>query len=286
MAKTIGNPLSWLFQHAETTSQHISASVDQMGGETSSDAMPQVRRLQLSDLKYALKAGVEDFAACRSDAMFLVLFYPLIGVVMVVMGFSMNLLPLIVPMIMGFALIGPLAAVGLYEMSSRREAGFEPKWMDAFEVVRSPSFGAILMLGVYLAALFFVWMICANSVYTWTLGPESPTSLAAFVSDTFTTTAGWVMVTVGGGLGALFALAALAISVVSFPLLLDRHVGLPVAVVTSIRVLRASPVVTLTWGALIGTSLVIAAIPFLLGLVVVVPIFGHATWHLYRRAVE
>ncbi len=285
MAKTIGNPLSWLFQHAETTSHHISASVEQMSSEAAR-AMPRVRKLELSDLKYALKAGVDDFAACRSDAMFLVLFYPLIGLVMVVMGFSMNLLPLLVPMIMGFALIGPLAAVGLYEMSSRREAGFEPKWMDAFDVIRSPSFGAVLMLGVYLAALFFVWLICANSVYAWTLGPEPPASLAAFVSDTFTTTAGWFMIIVGSGLGAGFALAALAISVVSFPLLLDRHVGLPIAVITSVKVLRTSPVVTLAWGALIGTSLVIAAIPFLLGLVVVVPIFGHATWHLYRRAVE
>ena len=285
MAKTIGNPLSWLLQHTETTSHHIAASVEQMGSEMTRE-MPKVRRLELSDLKYALKAGVEDFAACRSDAMFLVLFYPLIGLVMVVVGFSINLLPLLVPMIMGFAIVGPVAAVGLYEMSSRREAGFEPKWMDAFDVIRSPSFGAILMLGFYLAALFFVWLICANSVYTWTLGPEPPASLGGFVSATFTTSAGWVMVIVGSGLGALFALASLAISVVSFPLLLDRHVGLPVAVTTSIKVLRASPVVTLTWGALIGTSLVIAAIPFLLGLVVVVPIFGHATWHLYRRAVQ
>ena len=285
MPRTIGNPLSWLFQHAETTSHHISASVDQMGSEMARE-MPRVRRLEMSDLKYALKAGAEDFASCRSDAMFLVLFYPLIGIVMVALGFSMNLLPLLVPIIMGFALIGPLAAVGLYEMSSRREAGFEPKWMDAFDVIRSPSFGAVLMLGLYLTVLFFGWLICASSVYAWTLGPETPTSLAAFVTDTFTTTAGWVMIIVGSGLGALFALAALAISVVSFPLLLDRHVGLPVAVITSVRVLRASPVVTLTWGALILTSLVIASVPFLLGLVFAVPIFGHATWHLYRRAVE
>ena len=285
MAKSIGNPLSWLFQHAETTSYHISASVDQMGSDMARD-LPKVRRLELSDLKHALKAGAEDFTSCRSDAMFLVLFYPLIGIMMVVMGFSMNLLPLLVPVIMGFALIGPLAAVGLYEMSRQREAGHDPKWGDALEVIRAPSFGAMLMLGVYLAALFFAWLICANAVYAWTLGPEAPTSLTVFVMDTFTTPAGWSMIIVGTGLGALFALAALAISIVSFPLLLDRNVGLPVAVITSVRVLRASPVVALVWGGLIGASLFIASIPFLLGLVVVVPIFGHATWHLYRRAVK
>ena len=285
MAKTIGNPLSWLFQHAETTSSHITATVEEIGGENASEK-PKVRRLEMADLKYALRAGAADFAACRSDAMFLVLFYPLIGMVMVVTGFSMNLVPLLLPMIMGFALVGPVAAVGLYEISKRREAGFEPKWADAFGVIRSPAFGAILMLGFYLAALFVVWLVCANAIYVRTLGPEPPTSLTGFISEVFTTGPGWIMMIFGSGLGAVFALLVLAISLVSFPLLLDRHVGLPLAVVTSVQVLRASPSVVLTWGFLVGTSLVIGAIPFLIGLVLVVPILGHATWHLYRRAIS
>jgi uncharacterized membrane protein len=157
--------------------------------------------------------------------------------------------------------------------------------LDALAVIGSPAFGAIVVLGFYLAGLFIVWLIVANMIYSYTLGPEPPASLAAFASATLTTGPGWVMTIVGTSVGGLFALAALATSLVSFPLLLDRHVGVPMAVATSFRVFRASPVVCLSWGFLVGSSLIIGALPFLLGLIIVMPILGHATWHLYRRAV-
>ncbi|QDI76881.1 MULTISPECIES: DUF2189 domain-containing protein [Leisingera] len=285
MAKTIGNPLSWLLQGAETTGHHISETVGEMGSEGVRD-LPQARDLSMDDIIHSLAAGLEDFAACRSDAMFLVLFYPLIGIALIVMSLSMNLLPLIVPMIMGFAILGPVAAIGLYEMSKRREEGLEPRWVDAFSVIRSPAFGAILVLGLYLAALFVIWLVAADMIYSRTLGPEPPASIASFATDVLTTRAGWIMAIAGGVVGAVFAFAALAMSIVSFPLLLDRHVGLPVAVATSIRVMRKNPVVCMTWGALVGSALVIGAIPFLAGLIIVVPVLGHATWHLYRRAVQ
>jgi uncharacterized membrane protein len=170
-------------------------------------------------------------------------------------------------------------------MSRRREAGDNPDWLDAFGVIRSPSLGAIVVLGGYLAALFIAWIVAANMIYALTLGPEPPTSIMQFVQDVFTTGAGWVMILLGTVTGGLFAFAALATSLVSFPLLLDRRVGLPVAVVTSYRVLRSSPVVTLSWGAIVGALLALGSIPMLMGLIVVVPVLGHATWHLYRRAV-
>ncbi|MDE4097432.1 DUF2189 domain-containing protein [Phaeobacter gallaeciensis] len=285
MAKTIGNPLSWLLQGAETTGQHFGKTVGEMGSSDVTE-LPQARRLSMDDLIHSLAAGLEDFAACRSDAMFLVLFYPVIGLALIVMSLSMNLLPLIVPMIMGFAILGPVAAVGLYEMSSRREAGFKPRWMDAFGVIRSPAFGAILVLGFYLAALFIIWLVAADMIYIRTLGPEPPTSILGFATAVVTTREGWIMAIAGGALGAVFAFAALAMSLVSFPLLLDRHVGLPVAVATSIKVLRKNPVICITWGVIVGSMLVIGAIPFLAGLIIVVPVLGHATWHLYRRAVK
>ncbi|UWQ63214.1 DUF2189 domain-containing protein [Leisingera caerulea] len=285
MAKTIGNPLSWLLQGAETTGHHIGETVGEMGSDGVKE-LPQARDLSMDDIIHSLAAGLEDFAACRSDAMFLVLFYPLIGIALIVMSLSMNLLPLIVPMIMGFAILGPVAAIGLYEMSKRREEGLEPRWVDAFSVIRSPSFGAILVLGLYLAALFVIWLVAADMIYSRTLGPEPPASITSFATDVLTTRAGWTMAIAGGVVGAVFAFAALAMSIVSFPLLLDRHVGLPVAVATSIRVMRKNPVVCMTWGALVGSALVIGAIPFLAGLIIVVPVLGHATWHLYRRAVK
>ncbi|EDZ46260.1 DUF2189 domain-containing protein [Leisingera daeponensis] len=285
MAKTIGNPLSWLLQGAETTGHHISETVGEMGSDGVRE-LPQARELSMDDIIHSLAAGLEDFAACRSDAMFLVLFYPLIGIALIVMSLSMNLLPLIVPMIMGFAILGPVAAIGLYEMSRRREEGMEPRWVDALSVTRSPAFGAILVLGLYLAALFVIWLVAADMIYSRTLGPEPPSSITSFAADVLTTRAGWIMAIAGGAVGAVFAFAALAMSIVSFPLLLDRHVGLPVAVATSIRVMRKNPVVCMTWGVLVGSALVIGAIPFLAGLIIVVPVLGHATWHLYRRAVQ
>ena len=170
-------------------------------------------------------------------------------------------------------------------MSRRREQGIRITWMDAFGVIRSPGFGAILVLGLVLVAIFLLWLLTASLIYQLTLGPESPVSYAAFVRDVFTTSAGWAMIVVGVGVGFLFAVLVLAISVVSFPMLLDRDVGLPTAVRTSIRAVAANPGPMAVWGLIVAGSLVIGSIPAFLGLVVVMPVLGHATWHLYRKLV-
>jgi uncharacterized membrane protein len=267
----------------QDTGSHLSASINKIG--STDHSVPDIRSLTFTDLINALRAGLADFAAARADVIFIALIYPLAGLIMITMGVSMDLLPLVVPMITGFAILGPVAAVGLYEISRLREAGENPDWVDAFGVIRSPSFLSILVLGFYLAALFVIWIMTAQGIYVRTLGPEPPASLVAFLSDTFTTPAGRSMIMIGTGVGAIFAFSALATSLVSFPLLLDRKVGLPVAVVTSIRVFRKSPVTTLIWGAIVGTMLTLGSLPLLLGLIVVLPVLGHATWHLYRKAV-
>lgn len=284
MSKTIGNPISWAAHNLGATGDHLGESVTQLGSETTAE-LPEIRELSMEDIRHAMYAGYDDFLASRADALFIAVVYPLAGLVLFGIGLRMDMVPLLAPLIMGFAILGPVAAVGLYEISRRREQGLKVHWFDAFGVLKSPSFGAILILGFYLAALFITWLLTAQAIYTRTLGPEAPVSLLAFATEVITTPAGWTMMISGIMVGFFFALAALALSIVSFPLLLDRKVGVPVAVVTSVRVLRHNPRVVLTWGAIVAALLVIGSIPLLLGLIFVLPLLGHSTWHLYRRAI-
>lgn len=286
MPETIGNPLSWSAQEIRAAARHVGSATGHVGhGDAGEITMPRIRRLSVDDLREVLRQGAADFAARRTDVLFLVVLYPVIGLLLAWFATERQLLPLVFPLMLGFALVGPVAAVGLYEMSRRRERGEEPRWSDAFAVAKSPSFGAILVLGLLLFALFILWIMTAHGIYAATLGPEPPASVGAFVRDTFTTGAGWAMIVVGLAVGAVFAVVALACSAISFPLLLDQDVGLPVAVVTSLRVFAENPAPMLVWGLIVAGLLVAGSIPFFLGLIVVMPILGHATWHLYRRAV-
>jgi uncharacterized membrane protein len=246
----------------------------------------QVRRIGIDDLRWALERGFEDFAASRSDIAFLCLIYPLVGLLLARLAFGYDMLPLVFPLASGFALLGPLAAVGLNELSRRRELGLSAGWSDAFKVFRSPSFNSIALLGLTLMMMFVFWLLIAQLVYNLTLGPEPPTSLGGFAHDVLLTSAGWTMALVGIGIGFVFAVIALSISVVSFPMLLDRHVSLETAVRTSINVVRTNPVGMAVWGLILTAALVIGSIPLLLGLIVVMPVLGHATWHLYRCVVQ
>ncbi len=244
-----------------------------------------VRRIAASDLGDALAKGLQDFAACRTDAMFVCVIYPLMGLVLARLASGYELVPLLFPLASGFALVGPFAAIGLYEMSRRREQGAEISWPDAFGALRARSIGAILALGFVLTAIFLLWIIAAWQIYAFTLGPQSPDSISRFASDVLTTGAGWAMIAAGVGVGFLFACLAFALSVVSFPLMLDRDATLGAAIGTSFRAIAANPGPMALWGLVVAGGLVLGSIPVLLGLIVVLPVFGHATWHLYRRLV-
>jgi uncharacterized membrane protein len=248
-------------------------------------AGPIIRTIQLSDLHDALKRGWEDFKAVPSHAIILCVIYPVLGLVLArtVMGYSV--LPLLFPLAAGFALIGPFAALGLYELSSRRERGEEASAWDALEVLRSPSFGAMLGLGTLLLALFVTWVTTAQAIYIAAFGYEGVTGISDFITRVLTTPQGWWLIVVGCGTGFLFALAALCISVVSFPLMLDRHASAGEAMVTSLRAVARNPVPMAAWGVIVAALLAIATLPAFLGLAVVIPLLGHATWHLYRKVI-
>ncbi len=284
MIKTIGNPASWMMGVMYRSLVH-GAEMSAEFGRRDSAGLPAVRRLGLADLGAVLRLGWRDFLAFRSDALMLVMIYPLIGLSLAWFAFHGNALHLLFPMIAGFSLLGPVAAIGLYEMSRQAERGAPVRWSAALGVLRAPALGAIVGLGLLILALFMTWMLVAGWIHDITLGPLARATVAGFMRDVFTTPAGWAMIVLGMGAGLIFASVALMVSVVSFPLLLDRHVGLPVAVMTSVRVALANPVPVAAWGAIIAGLLVLGALPFLAGLVVVLPVLGHASWHFYRRAV-
>jgi uncharacterized membrane protein len=254
-------------------------------GERAASAAPFIRKLDLSDIGVALRKGFDDFIALPSHAILLCVIYPVIGVALARMVLGYSVTPLLFPLAAGFALIGPFAAIGLYEMSRRRELGEDASAWDAFKILRSPSLGAILGLGALLLALFIVWIAAAQSIYVATFGNAPAAEIPDFLGRVFTTPEGWMLIGVGCGVGFLFALLSLCLSVVSFPMMLDRHASAADAMVTSLRVVAANPLVMAAWGFVVAALLAIGTLPFFLGLAVVIPVLGHATWHLYRMAV-
>jgi uncharacterized membrane protein len=244
-----------------------------------------LRAIRPVDLKDALARGLGDFVAMPTHIVFLCLIYPIVGLVLARLAFGYDMLPLLFPLMTGFVLIGPFAAIGLYELSRRREQGLETCSADAFDVLGSPSFAAIAALGFLLTLIFSVWLAAADWIYVATFGNKPVTSVGDFLDQVLTTSSGWKLIIVGNAIGFLFALLVLTISVVSFPLLLDRDVGAATAILTSTRLMFASPVAMSLWGLIVAGLLVIGSLPFFIGLAIVMPVLGHSTWHLYRKAI-
>ncbi len=227
-ADHIRNPVEWSVDQVKNANLAVGRASSSLSGSEAARhaAPPMVRQIGTEDIRDALSKGLGDFAAYRTDVIFLCVIYPLAGLVLARLAFGYEMLPLIFPLASGFALIGPVAAIGLYEMSRRREQAVEIGWGDAFGVVKAPAFGAILVLGLLLLAIFLVWLAVAYGVFAATLGTQKPTSIGSFLRDVLGTGPGWAMIVLGIGIGFCFAVLVLTISVVSFPLLLDRDVGL------------------------------------------------------------
>jgi uncharacterized membrane protein len=248
-------------------------------------ALP-VRKIDSSDLVSALREGLSDFMERPSHLIFLCVIYPIIGLFLGRLVFQMDILPLLYPMAAGFALLGPFAGIGLYELSRRREQGLDTHLSRAFDVRHSPGFGSILALGMILVAIFLLWILTARIISDATIGPSAPGSTVVdLLREVFTTQAGWTLLIVGNFVGLLFAIVAMSISVVSFPLLVDRDVSVAQAVQTSLAAVRANPVTMAEWGLVVAAALALGSVPLFIGLAVVMPVLGHATWHLYRRVV-
>ncbi len=255
------------------------------GAPASSAASFWIETLRTSDLLDALREGWEDFKALPSHLIFLVAIYPIVAFLLARLTAGYELLPLFFPLVAGFALIGPFAAIGLYEISRRRETGATPHWSDVRDLWHSPNRGAILLLGAVLLAIFAAWMITAGWLYTRIMG-SAPESIGGFINAVLTTDAGWTLIVIGHAVGFFFAAAAFTISVVSFPMLLDRPVSVGEAVGASIATVRRNPVTMAIWAAIIAAGLMAGSALLFVGLVIVLPVLAHASWHLYRKAVR
>ncbi|MDP4022628.1 DUF2189 domain-containing protein [Methylobacterium sp. NEAU 140] len=252
-----------------------------------------VRDIGADDLKAALRAGFDDFLAMPTHVVFISLMYPLIGLVLATLSFGNDVLPLLFPLASGFALIGPFAAVGLYELSRRRQLGQSTGWNAAFRDLARRDAGALLAIGGLLGAIFLAWIVVADALYAGIYGAAAPGAspgaapggILAFAADVLTTPRGWALIVIGNLVGFAFSLLALALSIVSVPLIVDRHVDALTAVATSVAAFRRNPRTLLGWGVLVAAVLVAGTLPLFVGLAVAMPILGHATWHLYRRIV-
>jgi uncharacterized membrane protein len=244
-----------------------------------------IRKIAVKDLWQALKEGFDDFNAKPSHIVFLCVTYPLFALLLTLF-LTGQLRHLVFPMVSGFTLIGPVVSVGLFEMSRRRERGLDVTWGSAFGFVHSSSFAPILALSVAMMLLYVAWLYIAQLIYFGLFGAVPPDSISDFATQVLTTRRGGALIFYGTLVGFIFAVVVLAISVVAFPLLLDRQVSAITAVRISIKAVTSNPVMMAVWGLIVVVLLAAGSILFLIGLALVLPVLGHATWHLYRKLVE
>jgi uncharacterized membrane protein len=240
------------------------------------------RDLTLRDLWAALAAGARDFLACPLFGLFFGSIYVGGGLFVGYALFAWKSPTWLIPAAAGFPLIAPFVAVGLYEVSRRREAGLPRSWRAVLGALRGRGDDEIISMGVIVFVAFSFWMIVAHSIFAIFLAESGIGSESLAI---FTTQAGIAMLVVGGAIGGLMALAFYAVTVMSLPMLVDREVDFLTAIITSLAVINHNRPVMMAWALIIAVLLFVAMIPAFLGLLIALPVLGHATWHLYRRAV-
>jgi uncharacterized membrane protein len=245
---------------------------------------PVVRRITATDIAEALSAGLRDFQAVPLYGLALGALYAAGGIAVLLCLTAFGLVYLAYPLAAGFALIGPFVAVGLYEVSRRREASRPISFGAIWATVRSR--GEIGWMALVTVFVFVIWMYQVGFLIALFLGLNvSFTSLQQFITVVLTTNQGLLFLAIGNVVGAALSLILFSLTVVSFPLLLDRDVDFVTAMVTSVRSVVTSPVPMIGWAAVIVVLLVVSMLPYFLGLLVTLPVLGHATWHLYRRII-
>jgi uncharacterized membrane protein len=253
----------------------------------SASAVPDipVRTIGAADLRASLREGMGDFLEKRGDLLFAGLIYTVIGLFAAVAASGGSLAPFFFPVAAGVALMGPVAALGFYELARRREAGLDAGWSHFLDVPKRPAWEAIVTVSALLLTIFLAWIATAGALYEAFMG-GTPASVGAFLTDLFTTPGGWALIVFGNLAGLGFAILVLSLSVVSLPMLVDRDVDTRTALATSVRAVKANKAMMARWGLTVAVLLFLGSLPAFVGLAVVLPWLGYATWHLYTRLVD
>lgn len=246
---------------------------------------PEILQVDLSDLKAALMAGWRDFLAAPAYGLFFSCLFVLGGWLIYWSVTARGQIWWTLPAAAGFPILAPFLACGLYEVSRRLEAGIALNRFEVFGVVLRQKDRQIPSMAVVIVVFFLFWNFLAHMIFALFLGKATLTNISSSL-QVFLTPEGLMMLAVGTVVGAFFAVLLFALTVVSLPMLLDREVDFVTAMLTSVGVVTESPLVMLVWGMLIGAGLFLAMLPGFLGLFIVLPVFGHASWHLFRRAIS
>ena len=245
---------------------------------------PVVRSITAGDIAEALGEGLRDFQAVPLYGLAFGALYAAGGIAILLCLMAFGLVYLAYPLAAGFAMIGPFVATGLYEVSRRRETGQAISIGAIWATVKAR--GEIGWMAFVTLFVFVIWMYQVRLLIALLLGLNASfSSLREFITVVLTTNEGLLFLAIGNAIGAALSLIMFSLTVVSFPLLLDRDVDFVTAMVTSVRAVVTSPVPMIGWAAVIVVLLAVSAIPYFLGLVVTLPVLGHATWHLYRRII-
>ena len=247
--------------------------------------IPEVNKVTAEDITASLKAGFSDFLARPVMSGFIGLFYAVFGILLVWCLIWLGKIWMIIPAVVGFPLVAPFAAAGLYEMSRRLQKGESFGWSEILTVMANQRKREMGWMAFVTLFVFWVWMYQARLWLAIILQDASFSDFDGFLNIVFTTPEGWTFLAIGTCVGAFLSAVLFSVTVIAMPMLLDRETDFVSAMLTSIRVVRENPVVMLIWAAIISVTMVASLVPAFLGLIFTLPILGHTTWHLYQRAV-
>jgi uncharacterized membrane protein len=247
--------------------------------------IPEVNALGFDDLKECLSKGISDFRKAPLFGLFFGGIFAFGGILIVQSIIFLEKGWLIYPMLVGFPLIGPFVAVGLYDVSRRLEGGKPLPWNEILSVISLQTGRQLPYMAFVMLFIFWIWIYQVRLLIALILGRMSFTSFESFFQVIATTPEGWVFIGVGHVVGAFFALLLFSLTVISIPLILDRDVDFITGMITSVKTVARSPIVMLSWGVFVTLAVMVSFIPLFLGLLVVLPVLGHTTWHIYKKAV-